>query len=114
MGRQCPGEEIVINKYKTSHKVFLLIVLLIGFCFSVGAEERPNILLIMTDQQTAMAVINTGNPYSMKEFKTINRENYLEFIQLVRKTPSLQGGDISTNLLFFNVFFDNIQCCTTT
>jgi hypothetical protein len=28
--------------------------------------------------------------------------------QLVRKTPSLQGGDISTNLLIFDVFFHNI------
>ena len=27
----------------------------------------------------------------------------------VRKTPSLQGGDISTNLLIFDVFFDDIQ-----
>ena len=27
----------------------------------------------------------------------------------VRKTPSLQGGDISTNLLIFDIFFDDIQ-----
>ena len=32
----------------------------------------------------------------------------------VRKTPSLQGGDISTNLLIFDVFFDNIEGCSAT
>lgn len=32
----------------------------------------------------------------------------------VRKTPSLQGGDISTNLLIFDVFFDNIKRCSAT
>jgi hypothetical protein len=26
------------------------------------------------------------------------------FIQIVRKTPSLQGGDISTKLLIFDIF----------
>ena len=30
----------------------------------------------------------------------------------VRKTPSLQGGDISTNLLILNIFFDHIQGCS--
>ena len=31
------------------------------------------------------------------------------FIQLVRKTSSLQGLDIRTNLLIFDILFDNIQ-----
>jgi len=31
---------------------------------------------------------------------------------LVRKTPSLQGGDISTNLLFFDILFNNFERCT--
>jgi len=38
----------------------------------------------------------------------------LTFIQLVRKTSSLQGLDISTNLLFFDVFFNNIEGCSPT
>jgi hypothetical protein len=40
--------------------------------------------------------------------------NKLDFIQTMRKTPSLQGGDISTNLLFFDIFFDHFQWSTST
>jgi hypothetical protein len=36
------------------------------------------------------------------------------FIAKVRKTPSLQVGDISTNLLIFDVFPDNFQRCAST
>jgi len=32
----------------------------------------------------------------------------------LRKTPSLQGGDISTNLLNYDVFFDNFKWSTST
>ena len=31
------------------------------------------------------------------------------FIQIVRKTSSLQGLDIRTNLLIFDILFDNIK-----
>jgi len=33
----------------------------------------------------------------------------LGFIQIVRKTSSLQGLDIRTNLLIFDILFDNIK-----
>jgi len=36
-----------------------------------------------------------------------------DFIHIVRKTSSLQGLDIRTNLLIFDILFDNINGCTT-
>ncbi len=42
-----------------------------------------------------------------------NGERTKPVIQSVRKTLSLQGGDVSTKLLIFDVLFDNIQRGTT-
>ena len=36
------------------------------------------------------------------------------FIHIVRKTSSLQGLDIRTNLLIFDILFDNTKRCTST
>ena len=41
-------------------------------------------------------------------------ENIQNFIMLVRKTTSLEGVDIRTKSLIFDILFDNIKRCTTT
>ena len=52
---------------------------------------------------------------SVRSFRNVAFfEGYFSnFIHLVRKTISLQGVDTRTNLLIFDILFDNIQWCST-
>jgi choline-sulfatase len=45
------------------HPGLLLVIFLFLSANLYATDDRPNILLIMTDQQTAMAMSNTGNPH---------------------------------------------------
>lgn len=50
--------------HRMIHKKNLLLLLFLSCLYPVqGAEIKPNILLIITDQQTASAMSSAGNPY---------------------------------------------------
>ncbi len=71
--------------------------------------DNPTIgLILCTDKNETVIkyiILSKGKQIFASKYKLYHN---------VRKTPSLQGGDISTNLLIFDVFFDNIKRCSAT